>query len=189
MDDKRDVGFVGSRNLCIESDLENDGEQATAAVILPQDFIELLIPSSPPSTGTSADFSTGLYNQSHHSRRSSDDREEDLLLERERTSRRHVHALVNNGGDETHLTQPASLERRADLSVSSGSSPDELDVIAESFGNLSLQWPFSPQQECDRHSNSQYVSGVVKEAKFPREGCVDVESFSSTYLPHINVLR
>ena len=196
MEDKeshRDIGIVESRSLCIESDLEND-EQATAAAVifLPLDSTAVLIPSSSPSAKTSGDCSTGVYNNSHHSevRRSSDDRDEDLLLERERTSRRHVNSPANfDDGDETHLTQPASLERRFDLSISSGSSSNELDIIAESFANLSLQRPSSPQQECDRHLNSQYVSGVVKEAKFLREGCVDVESFPSTYLPHINVLR
>lgn len=165
MDDKdneRDVSISGTD----VNDDEMELEEAVAAVTLPSTLDCTLSPGS-----TLSNHSSGVYSNSHHTqvRRSTDDREEDLLLESENSRRQQCDFSASR----------ARMQEKDDLArqTSNCNPRDELlTSIARSLENISLQTTTTctPQQEsCGRHDPSD---GRFENATQVRPGAlVDVE--------------
>ena len=183
MDDNGNTGNI------VDVKTDNDGtsalEQATAALIL--------CPSStrPPGTlsMTSASHPFRHYTNSHHTqvRRSSDDREEDLLLElgsvedHERQPREDGESSHFNATEQPSV-QPASSEKFNDLSagIPSYGRVEELVEYAQPYaqptGNSYPQSTPIPQQEsCGR--NAAQNCELVSTARRPE--CMEVQRFCS----------
>ena len=142
-----------------ESDLEIDEEQGATAITEPS--TRVLVSSSP--IPTTSGNSIGVYNNSHHAtvRRSTDDREQDLFLEKDRCEHPQINCDWYSDGE---AEQPSSLGSCEVLSSSPGTYPGELEQsFVEAFGHLSLQCPVTPLQECERVLNSgdSLYNGVV----------------------------
>ena len=167
-DNQRDVGIVET--------VENEGEieQATEAVTLRPSAIHC-IPSSP---STLASHSSRVYSNSHHTqvRRSTDDREEDFLIEPESVEGRLRQARVDESSHslvQRIPVQPASLGRSEEFSsgTSSNGLRDELvRSIAQPTENMSLQSTTTPQQETcgSRAVDNPQNSGCMENATLPR---------------------
>lgn len=147
MDDKDNERNVSISGTDVNDD-EMELEEAVAAVTLPS---KLGCTRSPG--GTLSNHSSGVYSNSHHTqiRRSTDDREEDLLLESEENSGRQQYDFS---------ASRARMQEKDDLArqTSSSNPQDELlTSIARSLKNVSLQTTATctPQQEsCGRHDPS-----------------------------------
>ena len=159
MDDKEN-----DRDVCTSGTAENgDGmelEEAVAVLTLPYNH------------------SSGVYSNSHHTqvRRSTDKREEDLLLESEENPRRQRYDVLASGA---RVQGPSAQTTENDLArqTTTSNSQDELVTsIARSLENVSLQTTTTctPQQEsCGRHDppDGRLDNGT----QLRRGGLVDVE--------------
>lgn len=177
------------RYIGIDETVENEGvlelEQATEAVTLRPSTIHC----SPSSRSTLDSHSSRVYSNSHHTqvRRSTDDREEDFLIESESVEGRGRQARVDESSHwvryEESLVQripvqPASLGRSEEFSsgTSSNGLRDELvQSIAQPTENISLQSTTTPQQEtCGSRVDNPQNSGCLENATLTRgPDCVD----------------
>ena len=184
-DNQRDIGFTE----IAENDGEMELEQATATVTLRS--TTLCTPSSPNTLGSR---SSRVYSNSHHTqvRRSTDNREEDLLLESENRRRQYGSSGSSDSlvrMQDQPLNQPTCLERCdvTDVFSSRAFSSGQLDrervqSVAQPLENLSLQTTTTPQQEsCGRHVETPPNNKSLDNATVPRRtDCVDdVERFQS----------
>ena len=161
-----------------ESDHEIDEEQGATAITEPS--TKGLISSVSPTPTTSGN-SIGVYNNSHHTKvpRSTDDREQDLFLEKDRCEHPQINCDWYSDGE---AEQPSSLGSCEELSSSPGTYPGELEQsFVEAFGHLSLQCPVTPLQECERGLNSgdSLYNGVVN-GKSSSKGSENVGRFLGT---------
>ena len=172
MDDKEN-----DRDVCTSGTAENGDrmelEEAVAVLTLPSTLRSTLSSSS-----TLSNHSSGVYSNSHHTqvRRSTDDREEDLLLESEENPRRQRYDVLASGA---RVQGPSAQTTENDLArqTTTSNSQDELVTsIARSLENVSLQTTTTctPQQEsCGRHDppDGRLDNGT----QLRRGGLVDVE--------------
>ena len=193
MDDKGNTG-----DTCIASVNTDDGtralEQATAALSLQSSATQ----PPDPSSNTSANHPFRHYSNSHHTevRRSSDDREEDLLLESESVKDRDRQPREDDGSSyfnaiEEPPVQPASLETFNYLptEVSSYGQLEELvehgQPFAQPTGNTSLlSTTFPLQESCGIYAaqNSALVS------RAGRPDCWDVQRFCSKWKSNVSIV-
>ena len=84
--------------------------------------------------------------------------------------------VATHGVAQRFSPQPPSLGRRDELQSCSESSTDEIEEsLVGTFGNLSIQCAYTPQQECRSHFGDSGYSGLVK--SHSRKGNVNNESF------------
>lgn len=168
MDDKdkeRDVKI----SRAAEKDNEMDLEEAVAAVTLSS-----TIRRTPSPNSTLSNHSSRVYSNSHHTqvRRSTDNREEDLLLEFQENLRRQSDSRVRMQ-DPLAQTACCDIREEDELSrqTSSNSQQGEpLQSIAQPLENVSLRstTTCTPQQEsCDRHFDDP-PDGRLENATQPR---------------------
>jgi len=175
-DNERDVRISGT-------DDEMELEEAVAAVTLPSTLGCTLSPGS-----TLSNHSSEVYSNSHHTqvRRSTDDREEDLLLESEENPRRQpCDVLASRVRMQEPLVQTVCFKKREEDDLArqtSTSNPQDelLTSIARSLENVSLQTTCKPQQEsCGRHLNDPSDRRLENATQLRRGGLVDVERILS----------
>ena len=143
-----------------------------------------------PPGSTSSNHSSGVYSNSHHTqiRRSTDNREEDLLLESEENARRQQYDF---SGSRVRMLEPlaqaACFEKREEDDLArqtSSSNPhgELLKSIARPLENISLQstTTCTPQQEsCGRHFDDHPDGRLENVTQLRRGGLVDVERIPS----------
>ena len=183
MDDKdneRDVSI----NRTAESDDKMVLEDAVTAVTLPS-----LVRHTSSANSTLSNHCARIYSNSHHTqiRRSTDNREEDLLLEFENPRRQRYGSSDSRVFMQEPLAQTTSFEEREEdelsRQTSSNSQQDEpLESIAQPLEEISLRGTTTctPQQEsCGRHFDDP-PDGRLENATQPRRaGFVDVERIRS----------
>ena len=185
MDDKdneRDVNISGT----VENEDETALEEAVTVVTLPSSVRRI---SSLDTTLTN--HSARVYSNSHHTQvqRSTDNREEDLLLEFEENSRRQQYCTFSESLVRTpeSLAQTTSFEKREEdelsRQTSSRSQPHEpLESIVQPPDDLHLQssTTSTPQQEsCGRRFDDPSDGRLEKDTQLRRGGLVDVERVQS----------
>lgn len=83
---------------------------------------------------------------------------------------------VTHGVAQRFSQQAASLGGRDELESCSGSSTDEIEEsFVGAFGNMSMQCPYTPQQEFRSHFGDSGYSGLVE--SHSRKGNANNESF------------
>lgn len=182
MDDKDNERDDGVNGTDVNDD-QMELEEAVAAVTLPSTLGCTLSPSS-----TLNNHSSEVYSNSHHTqvRRSTDDREEDLLLESEENPRRQQYdVLAGRVRMQEPLAQTACFKKREEDDLArqtSTSNPQDelLTSIARSLENVSLQTTCTPQQEsCGRHLNDPSDRRLENATQLRRGGLVDIERILS----------
>lgn len=183
MDDKdieRDVNISGTA----ENDDEMFLEEAVAAVTLRSSVRRTSSPNS-----TLRNDCNGVYSNSHHTevRRSTDNREEDLLLEENPRWQQYCTFSDSQVRMSESPAQTTSFEKREEdeltlsRQTSSRSQQDEpLKSIAQSLGKISIQssTTSTPQQEsCGRHFDDPSDGRLENDTQL-----VDVARVQSKYL-------
>ena len=164
MYDERDVNISGT----VENDDETALEDAMTAVTLPSSEYRTI--SSLDTT--LSDQSARVHSNSHHTqvRRSTDNREENLLLESEENPRRQQHCTFSDS-----LVRIPQLSRQ----TSSRSQRDEpSESIVQPLEDISLlsSTTSTPQQEsCGCHFDDPSHGRLENDAQLRRSGLVDGE--------------
>lgn len=178
MDNERDLNISAT----IENEDETALEEAVTVVTLPSSLRRI----SSPDTSLS-NHSARVYSNSHHSQvqESTDNREEDLLLEFEENSRRQQYCTFSDSlvRAPESPAQTTSFEKREEdelsRQTSSRSQPHE---PLESIADLSLQssTTSTPQQEsCGRRFDDPSDGSLENDTLLRRGGLVDVERVQS----------
>ena len=166
-----------------DKDNERDVSISGTDVNLPSTLGCTLSPSS-----TLSNHSSEVYSNSHHTqvRRSTDDREKDLLLESEENPRRQQYdVLASRVRMQEPLAQTACFKKREEDDLARQTSPSNpqdklLTSIARSLENVSLQTTCTPQQEsCGCHLNDPSDRRLENATQLRRRGLVDVERILS----------
>ena len=173
---QRDIGITTSENA--ENDRELELEQAISDVTVPS-----ATHCTPLSSNTLDNHFSSVYSNSHHTqvRRSTDDREEDLLLELEEDGRSRYGSLEFSDSPMCFGTSQISDEFANRTSGSAQLDHEQVQAIAQPLENISLQSTTTPQQEsCGLHDDDSTKSKRLENvASSRRKDFMDVERFHS----------
>ena len=186
MDDKdneRDVNISGT--------VENDDETALEEAVTVVTFLPSSVRRISSHDTTLTNHSSRVYSNSHRTQvpGSTDNREEDLLLEFEENSRRQQYCTFSDSlvRAPESPAQTTSFEKREEdelsRQTSSRSQPHEpLESIAQRLDDLSLQssTTSTPQQEsCGRGFDDPSDGRLENDTLLRRGGLVDVQRVRS----------